>query len=83
MNETMFIVDPFRPATGQFVLQRLWLTNATEWIALRFLDEANNSQRVPRSQPSISWAHPAYCSSVEEITRRFARLPVEVMADYR
>jgi hypothetical protein len=33
INQPMFIIDPLRPTAGEFVFQRFWFSNATEWIA--------------------------------------------------
>ena len=45
INKPVFIVDSFRPATGQIMLEWFWFADASEGIILRFLDQANESHR--------------------------------------
>jgi len=45
INESMFFVDPLRPATRELMFERLRFADAAERIACRLLDEANDSQR--------------------------------------
>lgn len=46
IDEPMLLVDAFRPATCQLMLERFRLADAAERIVLRFLDQPNEAQRL-------------------------------------
>jgi hypothetical protein len=49
VDKPVFIVDTFRPASRELVLERLGLADAAEWIGLCFLDETRKRSAFLRS----------------------------------